>query len=250
VSAGAVATRAEPRAVAVEHTLAFLAPYLAAGARWLEVGSGDGLLAAALGERGVRVTALDRDPEPIEQARARGVNAVAGDFLSYEDEPFDVLLFARVLHHLDSLERAVERAFALVRPGGLVIAEEFAVERMDVGGASWYFETMAQLEAEELIPPAKPRATEITDPLERWHGRHLEHAPIHEGQAMLAALGHGFEILDESATAYLYRYPCGRLEASERGVRVSRRLFEQESRGIDEGSLPAIGLRIVGRRAR
>jgi len=245
-----VATRAEPRAVAVEHTLPFLAPHLAAGARWLEVGSGDGLLAAALGERGVHVTALAVDPEAIERARARGVNAVAGDFLTYVDEPFDALLFARVLHHLDSLEGAVERALALVRPGGLVIAEEFAVERMDLVGARWYFETMALLEAAELIPPAAPRATEIADPLDRWHTRHLEHAPIHEGQAMLAALGHRFEIVDESSTAYLYRYACGRLEASERGVRVARRLFEQESRRIDEGSLPAIGLRIVVRRAR
>ena len=67
---------------------------------------------------------------------------------------------------------------------------------------------------------------------------------------MLAALGQRFEIVDESATAYLYRYACGRLEACERGVRVSRQLFEQESHRIDEGSLPAIALRIIGRRTR
>jgi SAM-dependent methyltransferase len=250
MSPGAVALRTEPRAVAVEHTLAFLAPYVTAGARWLEVGCGDGLLAAALGERGVRVTALDVDREAIERARARGVHAVAGDFLAYDDEPFDVVLFARVLHHLESLPGAVERAFALLKPGGLVIGEEFAVERMDEAGARWYFELMALLEAAGLVPPGDPArtASALRDPLGQWRERHLEHAPIHEGAAMDAALAREFAIVHREAPAYLYRYACGRLEASERGVRLARWLFEREQARIGGGSLPAIGRRIVGRR--
>jgi len=243
-------TSAEPIAIAVEHTLTFLAPYVKPGMRLLEVGCGDGALAARLQSEGVEVTALDRDPDAVERAKARGVAAVTGDFLTYEDEPFDVLLFARVLHHLDSLAGAVTRATALVRPGGHVIAEEFAVERMNGAGARWYFDTMALLEAAELVPAPKPRETEIADPLERWHARHLEHAPIHEGAAMDEALARRFEITQRSTAAYLYRYACGRLETSERGMRVARRLFEMERERVSDGSLPAIGLRIVGRKSR
>ena len=128
-----------PDVLPIEHTLRFLDRVLPQRSRVLEVGCGRGALAARLQARGLEVTALDVSPEAVAAARALGVHAVAGDFLEFVAEPFDAVLFSRSLHHIASLPRAVDRAHALLGPGGLVIAEEFAVERMDRQTARYSF---------------------------------------------------------------------------------------------------------------
>lgn len=94
--------------------------------RVLDVGCGDGILAADLVDAGVAsVIALDIDRPVLERARARhegrGIDWVQGDFLAvaFEPESFDAVVSVAALHHLDAA-LALARCARLVRPGGTV----------------------------------------------------------------------------------------------------------------------------------
>jgi hypothetical protein len=64
------------------------------------------------------------------------------------------------------------------------------------------------------------------------------------------ALGTRFDLDRIESSPYLFRYLCERIEASDRGARVAKWVFELESLRIVEPTLRAVGLRVVGRRAR
>jgi 2-polyprenyl-3-methyl-5-hydroxy-6-metoxy-1,4-benzoquinol methylase len=97
-----------------------------AASRVLDVGSGDGILAAELADAGVpSVVALDRDRQVIERARARhthpAIEWMQGDALevALDPESFDAVVSVAALHHMDA-DRALTRFATLVRPGGTV----------------------------------------------------------------------------------------------------------------------------------
>ena len=98
------------------------------GLRVLEVGCGPGVLAEHLLRDGVELTAIDVSEEQVAEARARGVPAIASDFLAFEAAPFDAVLFTRSLHHIAPLAAGIAKIRVLVRPGGLVLADEFAYD--------------------------------------------------------------------------------------------------------------------------
>src|SRR6185503_11452391 len=95
----------------------------------LEVGCGSGAVASRLKQSGYAITGLDLEPESVGSARDRGVDAVEGDVRTYKGGPFDALVFTRSLHHVDGIEEVVERAHSMVKPGGMLVLEEFAVEK-------------------------------------------------------------------------------------------------------------------------
>lgn len=240
-----------PVQIPVEETFRFVGSALPPSARRvLEVGCGRGELAARLGAKGLQVTALDRSEENVVAARALGVDANRVDFLGFEDVPFDAALFTRSLHHMEFLVRAVEHACDLLMPGALVIAEEFAVERMDRETARWFYELRSLLEAAGVLASAEADAPLTAGPLERWYEEHASQEPLHEGEEMLVALGSRFDVLRSENAPYLYRYVCEHLEPSDRGVRVAQWVLELESLRVAERSLAPVGLRIVARKTR
>ncbi|UNX54757.1 class I SAM-dependent methyltransferase [Georgenia sp. TF02-10] len=96
-----------------------------AGARTaLDVGTGNGLLAAELHQRVPEVTAVDPDATVLASARTEdeGVRWVQGDVLTYPFPPasFDVVASVAALHHLPDLDRALARLAELTAPGGVV----------------------------------------------------------------------------------------------------------------------------------
>lgn len=213
----------------------------------LEVGCGSGAVAERLKAAGWTVTGIDVEPEAVNAARARGLDVVEGDFLTYRGGPFDVIAFTRSLHHLESLGAAIERAHALLKPGGLVLADEFAVERMDTATARWLYELVSLLETCGLMSP-DPHETMAASQLDRWFAEHEAHAPVHTGEDMMVALGSRFEILSTRSAPNLYRKIGRRLEPTSRGVRVANWVYEVESMRIGEMTLKALGLRIHARR--
>lgn len=93
----------------------------------LDVGCGDGILAAELARSGVpRVVAIDVDEAVLGRARARhadlSITWLRCDALDapFTDESFDAVVSIGTLHHMDA-RRALERFAQLTRPDGVVV---------------------------------------------------------------------------------------------------------------------------------
>ena len=252
----------EPAHIPIAETISYQKRVLPSPpARVLDVGCGSGELLHALGAEGYAVLGIDTDPESIARAVARGGRAIEADFISFEHKPFDVVYFGRSLHHIFPLSAALERAQELLAPGGLLVAEEFAIESVDAATARWLYDLDSVLQAAELLgndehahhaahdEPSNstgPRGpADMHDPLERWRIEHLHDPPLTPGEDMVAAIAASFEVRLVERVPYLYRSFCERLEASARGTAVGRRLLELESAGIASESLVAAGLRVV-----
>jgi SAM-dependent methyltransferase len=86
----------------------------------LEVGCGTGWLSHALRDFG-RILAVDLSPASIEEGRRRhpGIELRCGDFLSMDvGGPFDFVVSADSLAHMQDYDRFFERIESLVKPGG------------------------------------------------------------------------------------------------------------------------------------
>lgn len=109
----------------------------------LDVGCGEGLLLERLAPVCRSIVGVEPDTATAERARRRvvaggqraaHVRVVEADFLAWADEAlaagtrFDVVVFVASLHHLD-LMAALERAVALLRPGGELLVVGLAANR-------------------------------------------------------------------------------------------------------------------------
>jgi len=199
------------------HVIAFVRASLPAPpARVLEIGAGDGELARALRAAGYDVLAIDPASE------TRDVLAVALADVEEPDESFDAAVAVLSLHHVEPLAASCERLAALVRPGGRLVVDEFAVERFDERAAGWWIEQRAALGLERSEEPAA-----IVD----HHRRHL-----HALSDVVAELARHFALGEPVPGAYLHRWGLGD------GLRAA------EEELIAQGSLPATGARLLGTR--
>lgn len=234
-----------------------------AGLRVLEVGCGPGVLAGRLLRAGVQLTAIDVSEEQVAEARARGVPAVLSDFLSFEAEPFDALLFTRSLHHLSPLDTALAKIRALLPRGGLVVADEFAADEIDAVTAAWFWDVQAVLERCGALAPDVPRrhhghgghdghgkqhrhdGQPPADPVQRWQERHRHEPPLHGARTMISALGAAFDLRIQERCAYLHRYLSDRVDPGEAGTGLFLRVRELERLRLEQRLLVPIGLRLV-----
>jgi 2-polyprenyl-3-methyl-5-hydroxy-6-metoxy-1,4-benzoquinol methylase len=98
----------------------------------LDVGCGDGFLAARLAGRVPLVVAIDVDAPVLGRARARFPDATVswchGDVLTHplEAGSFDAVVSNAALHHLGDSRAALLRLGQLVRPGGVLAVVGFA----------------------------------------------------------------------------------------------------------------------------
>jgi len=99
----------------------------------LDVGCGDGLLAARLAERCAQVTGIDRDPPMIAAARARAhprVTFIEADFLAHDfaEASFDFVCANTSLHHMD-FTAALTTMARLLHPGGRLAVVGLAADK-------------------------------------------------------------------------------------------------------------------------
>ena len=219
----------------------------------LEIGAGEGRLAARLLARGYSVKAIDVDEEAIGAAVARGVDAARIDYFDMCGQ-FDVLLFTRSFHHLWPLDRAVAHAQRLLAPGGTIVLDEFAHDTCDLATAAWFYDVQALLEGAGVLSPDQRRrrhyheqqhhgGEEPKTPLERWRQRHEHDPPLHTAGSMLKGLGAAFELTAIERLPYLYRYLAERTDSAT----LFRRVGAIEADRVALGLLVPIGLRIVAR---
>lgn len=225
--------------VVVPHTLTHLKPLLPAPpARILEAGCGRGALAAALIELGYQVTGVDRSAKAAAAARERGVPVIEADINDVSGQ-YDVVLFTRSLHHAEDLDATLANAATLLVPGGQIIIEEFTWERVDQPAADFLYDSRALLVAAGLLDAPTPTG----DLLQDWVGGHRD---LHQGAAMLTALGRIGTDLTTVDTPMLWRLVDGRggawTEPTTRVPDVLDAIRLAEQRRLADGTLPSVGL--------
>ena len=183
-----------------------------APARVLEIGAGDGELAAALRAQRYAVTAIDPRAE-----QAEGVEPIA---LIDAAGTYDAALAIVSLHHVEPLAESCAHLAGLLEPRGVLAIDELDVRRYDERVTSWW---LHQRRAAGFDDDHTPESL-----LEGMRGH------IHALDDVLAALAPHFELGVPVRGPYLHRWhlPPG--------------LREIEERLIGDGRLPATGARIVG----
>jgi SAM-dependent methyltransferase len=226
---------------------AFLAEHLPAPpARVLDAGCGRGELTAALRARGYDVTGIDIDPQAVAVGQIAGAPVIEADITKYRDHPFDAVIFSLSLHHVDSLDAALARAEALLEPGGILLADEFAWERADRVTAAWFYDVAALIAASDPTDwrgPAEP----VDRPLEKWIRRHRDDDPMHTGGAMIDAIDARFDLCESARVPYLHRYLGGGLPDDASGQRLRGALHDIERRRVADLILAPVGLQLVAR---
>lgn len=111
-----------------------LAAWSRPGAAILDVGCGAGYFSLELARAGHHVTAIDVSAESIAAARhTLADNPFLEGFGSLDYQccdfahvsgTFDAVIFSGSLHHFPAVERVIDRAATLIRPGGLLICYE------------------------------------------------------------------------------------------------------------------------------
>ena len=237
----------------LRETLGFLKPHLAGGRlRLLEIGAGEGDLAAALAGLGHRVTALDADEESVEAARRRGVDARVARWPDFEGGPYDAVVFSRSLHHMGDLAGTIRRAREVLAPGGLLLAEEFDVAAVDEATLLWFTGAVRRCAAAVPIGPDAPAlvTAAIGDgaTLAVWAD---EHGPdLHTAEAMRRAIERRFALEPVVAAAYLFRYLAWAMPDTPASRDVVETILEEERLLAGRGDIRLIGRRFAGRAPR
>jgi SAM-dependent methyltransferase len=175
-------------------------------ARVLEIGAGDGELAAALTAAGYEVVAIDPASE-VEHVRRVALHEL-------DEQPFDAAAAVVSLHHIEPLGESFERLAALVRPGGVLAIDEVDFERLDERAARWWLDRSGH-------------AAEPADVLGVKDHMHFL-ARLRE------ALQPYFELGEPVRGPYLYRW------------NIPTDVRAEEEAAIAAGDLPATGARLVG----
>ena len=188
-----------------------------APARVLEVGAGDGELAHELRGAGYEVVAIDP------ASTADHVRAIPLHDLAEPPASFDAAVAVVSLHHVEPLGESVRRLAEVVRPGGALVLDEMDVARFDERATAWYLE---HREADDHEPGTPGEIV-------AWLRHHC-----HDLATIEDALVEEFALGAPVRGPYLYRW----------ALRLDLRGREEQL--IAGGRLPAVGVRLVGKRRR
>lgn len=184
------------------------------GERILDLGCGDGVLAAKMMEMGCEVVGVDASEMQVAAARKLGVDArvAAGEALQFQDE-FDAVFSNAALHWMLRPDEVVAGVWRALRRGGRFVAEMGgngcvetiktslidALRRRGIGGESlvpWYFPTIEDYSTRlrkagfvisyiALFPRPTPLPGDVTSWLETFAENFLRALPPAERPAYI-----------------------------------------------------------------
>ena len=206
--------------------------------RVLEVGCGSGELELALSAGGWLVTAVDPEaPEGPPFVRAAVEDLDAGDH-----GPFDAAVAVLSLHHAGVVGTVLDKVRSLLRPGGVLVVDEFRKEHLvDRATAAFFYHQQLS-----LIHAGRKGINDgghgghgdhrpAGGSFESWYARTLDRrAGVHEEGEVLGAPEERFVTRSLSYGPYLFRHG---LDAAVEPL---------ERKLIEEGGIRATGLRWVG----
>jgi SAM-dependent methyltransferase len=176
-------------------------------ARVLEVGAGDGSLAAVLTAAGYEVTAIDPKGEPP-------VLAVPLLELDAPPRSFDAAVAVVSLHHVVPLGASLRRLSEVLRHGARLVVDEFDVDQLDERASDWWLRH-AGVQRDPADHVAEMR----------------EH--LYSVAQIRTELAAWFDLGESVPGAYMYRW------------KVDPALRAEEEQGIAAGVLPATGARFI-----
>jgi SAM-dependent methyltransferase len=202
-------------------------------ARVLEVGCGSGELALALSAEGWRVTAVDPEaPEGSTFVRAAVEDLDAADY-----GPFDAAVAVLSLHHTGLVGTVLDKVRSLLRPGGILVVDEFRKEHLveRATAAFFYHQQLSLIHGGRKGNGGHGLHRPDVGSFESWYARTLDRrAGVHEEREVLEALEERFVTRSQSYGPYLFRHE---LDAAVEPL---------ERKLIAEGGIRATGLRWVG----
>jgi SAM-dependent methyltransferase len=237
-----------PEDIATRHTVTLLRAHLPPAAKLLEIGCGTGQVAQALLDEGYQVLAIDPDANAVSQARTLGVPAFRAAWPDFRGGPFDAIAFTRSLHHIGPLRAAVRRARELLQPQGVMLVEDFAYTQIDDRTLAWFLATVRTASAQDLLRPVPGELVtrllaQPNDPRAAWQGEH-DHK-LHAWSHMSTAIAECFEVRDQRATPYLFRYLIPVVGGSAAATAFVLRIRQQEMDLAERNEIALIGRRLV-----
>ena len=171
------------------------------------------------------------------------MKAEVSDFLIFEEDAFDAIIFTRSLHHIHELDRALKRAKSMLKPGGKLLLEEFDLEAIDDKTARWYYDIQRILSSADLY---ESNLDYINDPISEWEQDHYHHGhPLHSGEQMVSAVRSWFADVQVSKNAYLYRSICAAIQDDNLRDKMAETILRIENGLIQDDHILANGLRVV-----
>ena len=198
----------KPIDVATRETASFLSSRLANGSEVIEVGCGDGEVAAQLIRQGYRVIGLDSDKDRVAKAQACGVHAVVASWPQVNYQPVDGIAFTRSLHHINPLDQAVTKTRHLLNPDGYLLIEDFAFGEIDPRTVAWFVDLLRSEQGRSPIRPIDDQLVtkllSANEPEKVWYESHDQ--ALHSMAAIIRAVSSHFKIIATQSVPYLYRY--------------------------------------------
>ncbi len=230
----------------------------------LEIGCGNGYLSLELARDGHEVIGLDRSSDIIEMAeRTRAAHPdtsglgkltyACEDFGTWAsaDASFDLVVINRSLHHLTDLRSMIAKVKRLLTPGGHIVCQDYAYDRLNDQTASWMY-AMQQLLFLSGLADEDPATTDDDEQAiealsKAWFKRAEDHH-LNRFEDMLLTLRTAFREQVFAWVPYLFVYIGNRIRQvtpeQERALIAFLKNMEQHQ--IAKGHMQAVGFRFVG----
>ena len=208
----------------------------APGAALLDIGGGTGNYAQALAGEGWQPLVVDRSPQMLAHAEAKGLPTLDADAaeLPFADASFDAAMLIAMIHHVDEPTRALAEARRVLRPGGRLALMAFTREDIE---SSWCMDYFAA--SRPWMYETHPPLRELLAELPGARRMPVVYEDLEDG-SMAALLGHPEKLLEaerRSQTSFFERMERDHPDELRAGLeRLERELSEGHAPRMSGGA--------------